>query len=103
MIVMKPFTKSQQYEILDSIDLRIDTITDDPESATEFETVENLNALKEKVKVNDMNLSKDERVWIWEEMEWKMEMAKAAVENPEIGFKAQAEVNSFNNAINKVR
>lgn len=100
---MKPFTKSQQYEILDSIDLRIDTITDDPESATEFETVENLNALREKVKVNDMNLSKDERVWIWEEMEWKVEMAIGARENPEIGFRAQSEINSLNNAIDKVK
>ena len=100
---MKPFTPSQRYEILDSIDLRIDTITIDPESATEYETIGNLTILKEKIKAKNMDLTKEERVWIWEEMEWKMEMAKSNCEDPEVGIKGQAEVNSFQNAINKVR
>lgn len=99
----KPFTRSQIYEIKDSIDLRIDTITDDPESATEFETVDNLNALKAKITQKQYILTLEERVWIWEEMEWKLEMAMAACENPEIGFKGQGDVNSLNNAINKVK
>lgn len=99
---MKPFTKSQIFEILDSIDLRKDTISIDPESATTFESIESLDLLAYKIRSGDMNLTNDERVWIWEELEWKTEMTQAAIENPEIGFKAQAELNSLNNAIKKV-
>jgi hypothetical protein len=100
---MKKFTPSQKYEILDSIDLRKDTISIDPDSATSFETIDNLNLLSNKVKLGDMNFTDDERVWIWEELEWKVEMTQGAIENPEIGFKAQAELNSLINAINKIK
>jgi len=100
---MKKFTSLQITDILDCIDLRIDTISDDPESADEFETIENLNILMEKIKAKDINLTIAERAWICEELEWKIEMAESAKDNPEIGFKAQAEINSLRNAINKIQ
>lgn len=98
---MKQFTKKQKEEILDAIDLRIDTISDDTESATHFESEESLNKLKVKIESNSMSFTYDEVEWIKEEMEWKLEMHYAAAET-EIGFAAQGNINSLQNSIDKL-
>lgn len=98
---MKQFTKRQREEILDAIDLRLDTISDDSESATSFESKQSLNALKNKIESGNMIFTNDEAGWIKEEIEWKLEMHYAAAET-EIGFAAQGGINSLQNSINKL-
>ena len=98
---MKRFTKKQKEEILDAIDLRLDTISDDAESATEFESEQSLNDLKAKVESGNMDFTHGEVEWIKEEMGWKLEMHYAAAET-EIGFAAQGNINSLQNSIDKL-
>lgn len=98
---MKQFTKRQKEEILDAIDLRLDTISDDTESATLFEGEQSLNILKSKIENGNMVFTKNEAEWIKEEMEWKLEMHYAAADT-EIGFAAQGNINSLQNSIDKL-
>jgi len=98
---MKLFTKLQREEILDSIDLRLDTITDDHESATAFESEESLNKLKSKIEAKQMDLTAGEIEWINEELDWKLEIGYAAAET-EVGFAAQGWINSLQNAKDKL-
>ena len=98
---MKKFTTKQKEEIMDAIDLRLDTISDDVESATAFESETSLKELKVKIEGGNMLFSFDEAEWIKEEMEWKLEMHYAASET-EIGFAAQGNINSLQNSIYKL-
>ena len=95
------FTKKQKEEILDAIDLRLDTISDDVESATAFESEQSLNNLKSKIEGGNMNFTSDEIEWIKEEMKWKLEMHYAAAQT-EVGFAAQGNINSLQNSIDKL-
>jgi hypothetical protein len=96
------FTKKQIAEILDAIDMRRDVITGDADSATEFETVENLNALEAKIKTGSNSFTADESKWLMEEIGDKIEIALAAIEDRELKMKALADLNSLTNAMSKL-
>lgn len=66
----KQFTKLQREEILNRIDVREETIEDDPESASGIEQQDGaLEVLRSKVKAGTMDFTEGERTWLLEEVE----------------------------------
>jgi hypothetical protein len=96
-------TLLQSEEILNSISLRLDTIESDPYSADEWETIDRLNNLKNKVKSALNILTKftsEEYKWICEEIENRIEMLVDISNDPEVGIRAYATINSLKKLIN---
>lgn len=58
--------------ILNAIQVRLDTISDDPESADDFETISRLEILESKIKNNNFSFTESEKKWLVEEIENRM-------------------------------
>lgn len=69
---MRPLAKLTNWhrvELSRLVDIRLDTIQDDPESADEFETVNTLSLLREKINSVSPYFTKEESKWLLEELE----------------------------------
>lgn len=58
--------------ILDAIQVRVDTIYDDPDSADSFETLSSLETLEFKITENNLNFTALEKKWLIEEIDNKL-------------------------------
>lgn len=65
-IKLTPF---EQYEMLHIIDIRIDTVNEDPDSATPFESPSNLECLRTKLMGGASEFTDGEIEWLKEEAE----------------------------------
>jgi hypothetical protein len=62
-------TDWHKVELTRLVDIRLDTIEDDPESADEFETVNTLGFLRDKIEYSlDPRFTKEEKKWLIEEL-----------------------------------
>ena len=98
---MKPFTKLQREEILNRIDTREETVTEDPESGDAFELTEGaLEALRAKVKAGVMEFTKSEGEWMVSEFENMVGIgwSNMSSEGPE---KVNGYIGSMNNGARK--
>ena len=98
---MKPFTKLQREEILNRIDTREETVTEDPESGDAFELTEGaLEALRAKVKAGVMEFTKSEGEWMVSEFENMVGIgwSNMSSEGPE---KVNGYIGSMNNGVRK--
>ncbi len=97
-----PFTEYQKEEILHLISVRIETVTEDPESADEFETPASLEALEAKIKagVLGLDLTEDEQDWLRGELEFHKEKAEHG--DPDTRNARAAFVRSIDNALTKI-
>lgn len=98
---MKPFTKFQTEEIIGLLDVRYDTIEDDPESADDFETVESLNTLRGKLQMGATDYTLNEAKWIIQELENRKGVAHANDGSISFGEK-NSFINSLDSAIGKL-
>lgn len=98
---MKGFTKAQISEIEELIDIRIDTISDDPDSADEFEKKPNsLNDLKYKILNGIMEFTEEEVIFLKEELNVRINVAYDIRANE--GISGNGLINLINNAKDKL-
>ena len=98
---MKPFTKLQREEILNRIDTREDTVTEDPDSGDAFELTEGaLEALRVKVKAGVMEFTQSESEWMVTEFDNMADIGWSNMrsEGPE---KVNGYIGSMNNGASK--
>lgn len=98
-----PFTQFQTEELIGLVEIRIDTIVEDPESADHFETEESLEALKSKFLNKSTDYSKDEIQWIVTELENRIEVGYDNGAGPDERASRAAFIKSLNNAMEKVQ
>lgn len=94
------FTKYQIDEIVPLIDIRLETITEDPDSADDFETEESLEALKVKVESGSMDFTDAEKKFLIEELECRISVGYGNLDDE--GVKVYGFINSLQNAIDKI-
>lgn len=94
------FTKYQIDEILPLIDIRRETIEADPESADAFETEESLVELKGKVEAGRMDFTEDEKAFLIEELENRINVGYDNFDDE--GIRVFPFINSLKNAIEKI-
>ncbi|HLO91531.1 MAG TPA: hypothetical protein VK172_10245 [Lentimicrobium sp.] len=98
---MKTFTKYQKEEIIALIEIRQETILEDPESADEFEAnADSLQVLMNKVICDDMNFSREEKLWLISELDNRISVANDNLGSE--GTKVLGLVRSLRNAIDKI-
>lgn len=94
-------TDLQKTEIASAIDLRKDTVSEDPDSATEFELGDgNLETLENKINSGDFNFTPNELQFLLEEFTERKEVGTSFTQNE--GIRGQSFLNSMEQAINKV-
>ncbi len=99
---MLKLSKFQKDFIVNRIDLRIDVISDDIDSGTEFETEESLNELKNIIEIDSNRFSKEQILWIKEECENEKEMCISAIDDPELKNIAKKELNNIINLLKRL-
>lgn len=66
--------------ILDMIQVRLDTIIDDPTSADDFETIESLETLERNVMINRTDFTLEQKKWLIQELENRMYKVPSSLE-----------------------
>ncbi len=97
----KKFTPYQIDEIVPLIDIRLETIEDDPDSADEFETPESLTTLKNKIESGNMEFTEPEKKFLIEELECRKEVGYGNQSNE--GIKIFGFINSLSRAITLIK
>ncbi len=92
-------SKFIQEELLCRIDIRLGTILEDSDSATDFESEVSLDALGHKIKHTDAEFSADELQWIKEELENELEILSSTLEDPELKGQAEKEIKKIKSFI----
>lgn len=103
---MKKFTKFQKEEILYKLDIRVETILEDIESATTFERdKENLDKLRAKIIDGNMDFTADEKQWLKEELEDlnSGHEANIGLESGRDNMIVLAHKKSIDNALDKIK
>ena len=95
------FTKLQKEEILHKIEVRQESIEDDPESGTEYENTEGaLDFLASKIRTDRMDVEFEEIEWLKAELENSEDICLSNYKS--IGIGVMGAANSMRNAINKL-
>lgn len=98
---MKQFTKYQIDEIIPLIEIRRDTIEDDPDSADDFETTESLDELERKIEANTMDFTENEKARLRGYLETRLNIAYGNL-NHEEAMEIKSYIASMNNALSKI-
>ena len=97
----KRLTAYQKDEILHSmIEIRLETILDDPSSADDFETEASLEELRRKIENDVMDFTPQEIKWLESEIDNRIQTGDSNRDHE--GFKVQSFINSLNNAKDKI-
>jgi len=97
---MKATQIPHKETILDAIQVRMDTIIDDPTSADDFETVESLETLENKVKSDQTDFNMKEKKWLIEEIENRMDVLPKSLEQLLGIVREQNQKRTFQNPTN---
>jgi hypothetical protein len=98
---MKSFTKFQKEEIIGLIEIRQDTIDEDPDSESGIELIpDGLKSLQTKIETGNMDFTSGEKQWLLEECEMRADVALANIGSD--GIKVLGLLNSMNNAMTKI-
>ena len=98
---MKHFTAYQKEELIALLDIRVDSIVDDIESASGIETVPGaLDILRGKIESDNMDFTDDEREWIVEEAETRIKVCYGNMSSE--GAAVLGLLRSMQNVIDKV-